>query len=145
MQRKTNVASDTLLVDYVLEQKHYPLEGFQVLDFTANLCKQLIEYSKNTTEEKCGFILKDHTFVACDNIADNINETFMIHPKDFLRYKQNLLAVFHSHPLGGEPSPEDKLLSDRIKFPQLILAMPNTFYYVESQDKPCLKYDFTDT
>jgi proteasome lid subunit RPN8/RPN11 len=121
------------------------MEGFLVLDFTASLYKQLIEYCKNTDEEKCGLILKDHTFISCDNIAENSKDTFMIHPKNFLRYKQNLLAVFHSHPEGGNPSNEDKIACTRSNFPWLIYSYPNTFYYIVPKEETCLQYDYTDT
>lgn len=115
-------------------------------DFTENLYKELFSYSSSSSEELCGFILKDLSFVPIENIAENKKETFIISGKDFLKYKKNLLAIFHSHPTDGEPSPEDKLTCTRINVPFLVCSIPERrFYYIKPKEQQCLQYDFMGT
>lgn len=117
-----------------------------MLDFTENLYKQLYSYSSSSAEELCGFILKDLSFIPVDNIAENKTETFMIDSREFLKYKKDILTIFHSHPLDRGPSPEDILACNRINIPFLICSvLESRFYYIKPKDEQCLQYDYMGT
>lgn len=64
-------------------------------------------YIPEMKEEQCGFILKDGTIVELKNIYGEPTEGFEIDPKDTLRYIDDLVGIWHSHPdshsvLSGE-------------------------------------------
>lgn len=89
--------------------------------------QELLEYAySKAPEEACGFILSEG-FLPLDNIAlDKIN-TFKINPHLYLRHKKVLKAIFHSHPMGTEPSIEDKRACNAGTVPWIILSFPDTF------------------
>jgi len=115
-----------------------------VLDFTENLFNILAEKARKTEEEICGFILKSGEIVECENIAEDKIETWMIAPLHYLKYKKEIEAIYHSHPSGGEPSPEDKIGCTRINMPFLVVSLPSTLYYITPKEESCLQFDFTD-
>ena len=59
-------------------------------------------------KEACGIVVND-IYYPCKNIADTPENTFAIHPKDFLkaRSKGKLQYIVHSHPAGGLASKTD--------------------------------------
>lgn len=54
-------------------------------------------FSSAYPNEGCGFILKDGSFVAADNIADEPQKHFAISDELYLEHEDNLAAVVHSH------------------------------------------------
>ena len=88
-----------------------------MLDFTESLFNTLADKARKTEEEICGFILKSGEIIELENISDNKKETWMINPLFYLRYKKEIECIYHSHPEGGEPSPEDKIGCTRINIP----------------------------
>jgi proteasome lid subunit RPN8/RPN11 len=115
-----------------------------VLDFTENLFKTLRDKAICTDEEICGFILKSGEIIELENIAEDKKETWMIHPLHFLKYKKEIECIYHSHPEGGEPSPEDKIGCKRINIPFLVISLPSTLYYITPKEETCLQFDFMD-
>lgn len=115
-----------------------------MLDFTESLFNTLAEKARKTNEEICGFILKSGEIIECENIAEDKIETWMINPLEYLKYKKEIEAIYHSHPSGGEPSPEDKIGCIRINIPFLVVSLPNTLYYITPKEETCLQFDFTD-
>ena len=59
-------------------------------------------------KEACGIVVND-IYYPCKNISDTPEDTFAIHPKDFLkaRSKGKLQCIVHSHPAGGLASKTD--------------------------------------
>ena len=59
-------------------------------------------------KEACGIVVND-IYYPCKNISDTPENTFAIHPKDFLkaRSKGKLQYIVHSHPAGGLASKTD--------------------------------------
>ncbi len=59
-------------------------------------------------KEACGIVVND-IYYPCKNISDTPEDTFAIHPKDFLkaRSKGKLQYIVHSHPAGGLASKTD--------------------------------------
>lgn len=112
-------------------------------DFTVNQSK-LFELANSSKEEICGFILKSGEIIELENIAEDKKETWMIHPLHYLKYKKEILAIYHSHPEGGEPSTEDKIGCTRINIPFLVISLPSTLYYITPKEETCLQFDFTD-
>jgi proteasome lid subunit RPN8/RPN11 len=115
-----------------------------VLDFTESLFNTLADKARKTEEEICGFILKSGEIIELENISDNKKETWMINPLFYLRYKKEIECIYHSHPEGGEPSPEDKIGCTRINIPFLVVSLPSTLYYITPKEESCLQFDFTD-
>ncbi|UNU74100.1 C40 family peptidase [Moraxella nasovis] len=65
------------------------------------------EYPK----ECCGLVINGE-YYPCDNVADNPNDTFIISPKDFIKYSSlgEIQAIVHSHPDGDVlPSELDRV------------------------------------
>lgn len=116
-----------------------------MLDFTESLFNALAEKARKTNEEICGFILKSGEIIECENISTEKLDTWVIHPLSYLKYKKDIEAIYHSHPEGGEPSPEDKINCKRINIPFLIISLPSTLYYITPKEESCLQFDFTDT
>jgi proteasome lid subunit RPN8/RPN11 len=115
-----------------------------VQDFSENLYKQLFNLAKATDEEVCGFILSTGKVLSVDNIAEDKKATFMIPPLEFLKYKSSIKAIYHSHPEGLGPSPEDKLACTRINVPFIVISLPSTIYYITPKEEQCLQLDYTD-
>ena len=59
-------------------------------------------------KEACGIVVND-IYYPCKNISDTPEDTFAIHPKDFLkaRSKGKLQYIVHSHSAGGLASKTD--------------------------------------
>ena len=59
-------------------------------------------------KEACGIVVND-IYYPCKYISDTPENTFAIHPKDFLkaRSKGKLQYIVHSHPAGGLASKTD--------------------------------------
>ena len=59
-------------------------------------------------KEACGIVV-NNIYYPCKNISDTPENTFAIHPKDFLkaRSKGKLQYIVHSHPAGGLASKTD--------------------------------------
>lgn len=114
-----------------------------MLDFTENQSK-LFQLANQSENEVCGFVLKSGEIIELDNIAEDKKETWMIHPLHYLKYKKDILYIYHSHPEGGPPSEDDKIGCNRIKLPFLVISLPNTLYYINPGDQSCLQFDFTD-
>jgi len=114
-----------------------------VLDFTESLFKSLRDKAVLTDEEICGFILKSGEIIEIDNIAEDKKDTWLIHPLQYLKYKKEIAAIYHSHPKGGEPSEEDKMGCTRINIPFLVISLPGTLYYITPKEESCLQFDFT--
>lgn len=53
-------------------------------------------------QEACGIVLKDMTFIPCDNIADDVYNHFEIDTYDYMKHEGNILAIVHSHPDGND-------------------------------------------
>jgi proteasome lid subunit RPN8/RPN11 len=77
--------------------------------------------------EACGFILNDNTFIPTENIAENKLEYFTIDPREFLKYFEDIKAIFHSHPLGQPVSDYDIRFCNTTFLPWVIHRMPEEF------------------
>ncbi len=76
--------------------------------------QDIIDYFKQKyPTEACGLILKDHSFVPCDNVADDVYNHFEIDTYDFMKHEGDVLAVVHSHP-DGEDSPSKADIASQI-------------------------------
>lgn len=81
--------------------------------------------------EACGFILADYSIRPCENKAPDPTKSFLIDPLDFIKHKDTIIAVYHSHPNKDPlPSEEDKLSSNRSRLPFYILSYPSKEVYV---------------
>lgn len=116
-----------------------------MLEFTESLFNKLKSIAETSSNEVCGFILKSGEIIELENISEDKKETWMIHPINYLKYKKEIECIYHSHPEGGEPSPEDKIGCTRINIPFLVISLPNSLYYVTPKEETCLQLDFTDT
>lgn len=84
---------------------------------------------KNKDEECCG-VITNKEVIECKNVSQNKFFHFAIHPNDFRG--KNVIAYFHSHPIGNDGfSQEDILISERINL--------TSFVYELKTDK-CYKY-----
>lgn len=104
-----------------------------------NKFKELIKFKSD--KELCGFILKDGSIISVDNISDDPFETFMIHPKEYLKHKKNIEYIFHTHPKKGPPSKEDILHCKRINIPFAIVS-ENIVFVIHPGEKECLQFDY---
>lgn len=82
----------------------------------------------NSSQEICGFIIERNgelNFDRCENISKDELTGFEINVEDFIaRSKENILAVFHSHPTGGaKPSNMDMQSSEAIELPYIIYSL----------------------
>lgn len=82
-----------------------------------------IDYPK----ESCGFILKNNTYVPTLNISDDPENYFRINPLEYLKYSDNILAVFHSHTKGSPVSSFDINSCNNTYLPWVIYILPDTF------------------
>ena len=70
--------------------------------------EHIITHAKaNEPQEICGFVVfegEKQRFISCDNIADEPEKYFEIHPDDWLKAQlaEGIIALVHSHP-NGEP------------------------------------------
>jgi proteasome lid subunit RPN8/RPN11 len=47
--------------------------------------------------EMCGFLLKNETFIPCENLAENPTKSFKLNYVKYIQHKKNLSAILHSH------------------------------------------------
>ncbi len=73
------------------------------------VAQQIKDYLANCyPNEGCGIVLKDFTFVPCENVSPEPQKTFEIADKVYLKHIQNALAIVHSHPdSSSEPTADD--------------------------------------
>lgn len=82
-------------------------------------------------EERCGlFVVVEGqlTFVACDNIAYDRKNSFMIHPTDIVTQSNagDVIGVGHSHvTVSAKPSDEDRVNSENCRLP-FVIFQPDT-------------------
>ena len=75
--------------------------------------EKALEHAKELApNESVGLVLNSRgktVYYPCKNISDTPENTFAIHPKDFLkaRSKGKLQYIVHSHPAGGLASKTD--------------------------------------
>lgn len=62
------------------------------------MMKQLLDFYKDDGPEVCGLILKDNTVVVCENASPNTQEGFAISTDDLIRYEEDMIACWHTHP-----------------------------------------------
>lgn len=70
--------------------------------------KQIISYAcLNRHVETCGFVLKNEQIVICPNVAADPSKEFEISAEDFALHESEIVAIWHSHPVGNRFSPAD--------------------------------------
>lgn len=76
--------------------------------------------------EACGLVVNGRYF-ACNNVASNSKEDFVICPYDYLSAAMSgkIEAVVHSHPKGGGPSGMDKKACQATKLPWFVFDILN--------------------
>lgn len=59
---------------------------------------ELISFYADIGPERVGFILRDETIVEVDNIAPNPENGFSVRADDIIRYEDEAIATWHTHP-----------------------------------------------
>lgn len=77
-----------------------------------SLAHGLLQLAGGTTEEVCGFVLRDWSFLRTKNVAAHPRREFFIDPvvqADMVNnHFREILGIFHSHPGGSQHlSPAD--------------------------------------
>lgn len=71
-----------------------------------SLAHGLLQFAGTTSEEVCGFVLRDWSFLQTNNVAVNPKREFFIDPTvqaDLVNNRFNeILGIFHSHPGGSQ-------------------------------------------
>lgn len=63
----------------------------------------LREFYADEGPERVGLILRDGTIVELENVATNPEEAFDVRPEDLIRYEDEMVATWHTHP-GASPN-----------------------------------------
>lgn len=79
-----------------------------------SLSKEIQDYLLSKyPEEGCGFVLKDNTFVPCENVSLDKTKEFEISNEDYLKCEWDIKAIVHSHP-DGKDQPSRRDMSSQI-------------------------------
>ena len=91
-------------------------------DFRSEFERHALE---ETPREACGLLVSG-TYRRCRNIADDPEQDFVLHPKDYLLAcaAGKIEAVIHSHPMGGGASIQDQKACKHLGLPWYIWSMP---------------------
>ena len=118
-------------------QIFYHMEGFQEVDFTRMIHKQIAEIcEKNQNEESCGLILnkgKKFFLKVCENKSEDKTKYFKINGEEYISLykKYKILMCYHSHVLGDEnPSDYDKKYSEEMILPFYIYSTVSKKYNI---------------
>ena len=81
-------------------------------------------------EEVCGFIVQDEKeikVVRCENSSSTPEKRFEIHPETYLQVKleNELIAIYHSHPVDSPFSRDDILSSESYALPCVLYVVPS--------------------
>jgi proteasome lid subunit RPN8/RPN11 len=100
----------------------------------------------NPTIEVCGYVLRgpdNRPFVkVCDNRAEIPEKYFRLDAAEFLRLKDQVLSVFHSHPASNEQfSQADIAVMEELKLPGIVYSLVSDkfSYYQPCGFKPPLE------
>ena len=111
-----------------LEQKNIILNNVSkfILQEVKEICRS------NPNQESCGIIFKENNqllLLECENLSQNINNSFLIDPVFFIEY--NVKYVFHSHCFGSSnPSECDMRCSNELCIPFLIYSLRDDNFYL---------------
>lgn len=91
-------------------------------DFRSEFERHALE---EAPREACGLLVAG-TYKRCRNIAENPEQDFVLHPKDYLLAcaAGKVEAVIHSHPMGGGASVQDQKACRHLGLPWHIWSMP---------------------
>lgn len=80
----------------------------------------------NPSVERCGFVLKDGSFVELINTHEDTQNGFRINSADILKYEETVAATWHTHPrTSANLSLEDY---------KCFLAWPNWYHFIVTRD-----------
>jgi len=93
-----------------------------VPDFRSDFERHALEQAP---KEACG-LLVNGSYWRCRNIADDPEQDFVLHPKDYVAALSAgpIQAVIHSHPMGGGASLHDQKACKHLGLPWHIWSMP---------------------
>ncbi|WP_152613159.1 MPN domain-containing protein [Inquilinus limosus] len=68
----------------------------------------LLQLHRPDGPERVGFILNGDKVVEVENIADKPNDAFQVRGEDLVRYEDDIVGTWHTHPFGtSQLSTED--------------------------------------
>jgi proteasome lid subunit RPN8/RPN11 len=93
--------------------------------------------------ERCGFVLSDGTVVEVPNIHEDPQFGFRVDPQEILRYEEQIVASWHTHPHGGPNlSMEDyRCFLDWPKWTHFIVHRGKVWAYYVEQNRVLLHDD----
>ena len=115
------------------------------MDWYAKLKEDMNNHAlRDYPKEAVGIILKDFTYVPCNNISITPKYDFILDPIAFVTYDDNIWGIFHSHP-GDEkpiPSQEDKISAAFQQY-KFLVGFNNKFYIYWMDSKvDALKFEY---